>query len=162
MHSASFFFLVCVSIFCISFMETKIIDSNSASPPLSPYDGISSLFTPPASDVGSEGYMTASDLDIKRKSSIAIGNEISHLIETDRAKNAIRLLREAMDDLNLGQEDPQELSAIYSKVLTSLCDTKMTMLIHDDPDIYHSILWRLFTKVIESGYTLQVTSSFDL
>ncbi|CEJ03697.1 hypothetical protein RMCBS344292_17676 [Rhizopus microsporus] len=136
-------------------METKIIDSNSASPPLSPYDGISSLFTPPASDIGSEGYMTASDLDIKRKSSIAIGNEISHLIETDRAKNAIRLLREAMDDLNLGQEDPQELSAIYSKVLTSLCDTKMTILIHDDPDIYHSILWRLFTKVIESGYTLQ-------
>lgn len=128
------------------------------SPVHSPYEGLSSLFTPPASD-GSEEYQSASEEGgvVERKNSIRLGQEINHLIETDHAKNAIELLKEAIGQLESGEEEAEEISIVYSKIIQSLCDPQISNLINDNEcDIYHSVLWRLMTRVIESGYTLQV------
>ncbi|KAG0866630.1 hypothetical protein G6F16_009345 [Rhizopus arrhizus] len=133
-----------------------ILKKSSHRSPL-PYEGLSSLFTPPASDV-SEEYQSASEEGavVERKNSIRLGQEINHLIETDHAKNAIELLKEAISQLESGEEEAEEISIVYSKIIKSLCDPQISNLINDNEcDIYHSVLWRLMTRVIESGYTLQ-------
>ncbi|RCI01813.1 hypothetical protein CU098_010618, partial [Rhizopus stolonifer] len=109
----------------------------------SPYEGLSSLFTPPASENSHDDDYTMKD---KRRDSIVVGNEINMLIETDHAKNAIDLLKEAMAHLESDKEDPERISIVYSRILKSLCDPTISSLINEGPDIYSSILWRLFTR----------------
>lgn len=103
----------------------------------------------------------------RRKSSIQVGNQVmTQLLEEDNVKNAIEILQQALNHLDMAQqeeaEDKHAISKIYSKIIKSLCDPAVSKIVDEmtpvdqKSDIHHSVLWRLFTKVVESGHVLQV------
>lgn len=102
----------------------------------------------------------------RRKSSIQVGNQVmTQLLEEDNVKNAIEILQQALNHLDMAQqedEDKHTISKIYSKIVKSLCDPTVSKIVDEmtpgdqKPDIHHSVLWRLFTKVVEAGHVLQV------
>ncbi|KAI8142268.1 hypothetical protein BJV82DRAFT_616151, partial [Fennellomyces sp. T-0311] len=104
----------------------------------------------------------------ERGDSVQIGQHINDLLHNEDVKQAVSILKEAvqamdMTDLESGHGDPQVVRT-YSTMLQTLCDLKVARIINqiskvdlmDNPDaIYKSIMWRMFTKVIEAGYTLE-------
>lgn len=136
--------------------EETFVDADDAS--------FSSRSFSPCSEYSNRGSIQI-DNKIRRKSSIDIGNEImSKLLEEDNVKSAIEILKQALNHLNMAQqdEDRASISEIYSRIIKSLCDQSISKIVDEmmpndkKSDIKHSILWRLFTKVIESGHVLQV------
>lgn len=105
----------------------------------------------------------------KRKNSVRFGREVaSEILENDNVAHAIQILQQALDHLQMTQtedEDTEEVSKIYSQILKSLCDPDVAQLVNEmsktddgnQPDIRNSVMWRLFTKVVESGYVLEVS-----
>ncbi|KAI8375321.1 hypothetical protein EDC96DRAFT_571946 [Choanephora cucurbitarum] len=103
----------------------------------------------------------------RRKSSVRVGKRIiSELLENENVSKAIRILQKALDHLETTQvdsEDGQEFSRIYSQIIHSLCDPNIYAVVKEvskrsdgeEVDIRESVMWRLFTKVVESGYVLQ-------
>ncbi|KAI9282218.1 hypothetical protein BY458DRAFT_583522 [Sporodiniella umbellata] len=118
-----------------------------ASPPLDPYEGVPSLFTPPASESNCD--------EVKRRKSLDIAQEIQPLLEVDKVQPALELLHEAIQCLESNDEDPREISRVYSRIIKALCNPHITSLMNEDSDIYDSVLWKLWTRVMDSGYTLQ-------
>lgn len=116
------------------------------------------------------GYTTPVDVEsdmLKRKSSVEIGRKVmSELLKDDNVSNAIHILQQAMDHIQMvhtEKEDKEDVSKIYSQIIQSLCDPNVAHIVDElskangkEPDIQESILWRLFTKVVESGYVLEV------
>jgi hypothetical protein len=104
----------------------------------------------------------------KRKNSVQFGRQVvSEILDSDNVVHAIQILQQALDHLQMTQtedEDKREVSKIYSQILKSLCDPTIAQLVNEmsktsdgeQPDIRNSVMWRLFTKVVESGYVLQV------
>lgn len=101
---------------------------------------------------------------IRRKSSIQVGNEVmTELLEKDNVRNAIEILQQALAHLDMTQKDngentQAETTKIYSQIIRSLCEPTVSKIVDEmtpSKDIYQSVLWRLFTKVVESGYVLE-------
>lgn len=103
----------------------------------------------------------------RRKSSVQVGNEVVGLLEKENIKNAIDVLQEALEHLNMAQdigEDSANISKIYSQIIKTLCDPAISKLVDEltpgtkdkKLGIYNSVLWRLFTKIVESGHKLEV------
>ncbi|KAF1799481.1 hypothetical protein FB192DRAFT_1387004 [Mucor lusitanicus] len=102
----------------------------------------------------------------RRKNSVQLGRQVmSELLENDNVSNAIQILQQALDHLQMTRtegENKEDVSKIYSQIIKSLCDPSIARIVdemskHDGkvPDIQESVLWRLFTKVVESGYVLE-------
>lgn len=93
---------------------------------------------------------------------------MSELLENDNVSNAIQILQQALDHLQMTRtegEDKQDVSKIYSQIIKSLCDPNIARIVDEmskkdgkAPAIQESVLWRLFTKVVESGYVLEASS----
>lgn len=93
---------------------------------------------------------------------------MSELLDNDNVSNAIQILQQALDHLQMTRtegEDKQDVSKIYSQIIKSLCDPTVARIVDEmskkdgkAPDIQESVLWRLFTKVVESGYVLEASS----
>lgn len=108
----------------------------------------------------------------RRRSSIQVGNQVSELLDQENVKHAIDVLQESLEYLDMAQEkidknDNSKITGIYSKIIKTLCDPNISKIVDEftpkqegNPNIYNSILWRLFTKVVESGHTLQVSFFF--
>lgn len=100
----------------------------------------------------------------RRKSSIRLGREVmSEILEKDNVKEAIEILKQALSHLDITQQDedenPQDVSKVYSQVIKALCDPGILGVVDEmtpTEDIHQSVLWRLFTKVVESGHVLEV------
>ncbi|KAI9497609.1 hypothetical protein BDB00DRAFT_868209 [Zychaea mexicana] len=104
----------------------------------------------------------------QRGDSVQIGIHINDLLDNDDVKQAVNALQEAvqamnMTDLESGHDNNQVVHT-YSTMLQTLCEQNMARVINQisgvdlktNPDmIYGCIMWRMFTKVIEAGYTLQ-------
>ncbi|OAD05889.1 hypothetical protein MUCCIDRAFT_106449 [Mucor lusitanicus CBS 277.49] len=106
----------------------------------------------------------------RRKNSVQLGRQVmSELLENDNVSNAIQILQQALDHLQMTRtegENKEDVSKIYSQIIKSLCDPSIARIVdemskHDGkvPDIQESVLWRLFTKVVESGYVLEAKRS---
>jgi cysteinyl-tRNA synthetase len=125
-------------------------------------------------DSSSAGQSTSidqhsTDMPPKRKNSVRFGRQVvSEILDNNNVAHAIQILQQALDHLQMTQtedEDKQEVSKIYSQILKSLCDPTIAQLVNEmsktnngeHPDIRNSIMWRLFTKVVESGYVLEVS-----
>lgn len=104
----------------------------------------------------------------RRKNSVQLGRQVmSELLENDNVSNAIQILQQALDHLQMTRtegENKEDVSKIYSQIIKSLCDPSIARIVdemskHDGkvPDIQESVLWRLFTKVVESGYVLEAS-----
>ncbi|KAG1084163.1 hypothetical protein G6F42_021904 [Rhizopus arrhizus] len=102
----------------------------------------------------------------KRKNSVQLGRQVmSELLENDNVSNAIHILQQALDHLQMTStegENKDDVSKIYSQIIKSLCDPNIARIVDEMsrkngtvPDIQESVLWRLFTKVVESGYVLE-------
>lgn len=105
----------------------------------------------------------------KRKNSVQLGRQVmSELLENDNVSNAIHILQQALDHLQMTStegENKDDVSKIYSQIIKSLCDPNIARIVDEMsrkngtvPDIQESVLWRLFTKVVESGYVLEASS----
>ncbi|RCI04217.1 hypothetical protein CU098_000255, partial [Rhizopus stolonifer] len=104
---------------------------------------------------------------LRRKNSVRVGKKvISELLESDNVAHAVTILQKALDHLEMTQtdgEDEKEVSKVYSQIIRSLCDPNIASIVNEMSkrkdgqalDIQESILWRLFTKVVESGYVLE-------
>jgi signal recognition particle GTPase len=103
----------------------------------------------------------------RRKNSVQLGRQVmSEILENDNVSNAIQILQQALDHLQMTStegEDEGDVSKIYSQIIKSLCDPNIASIVDEMskkdgkvPDIQESVLWRLFTKVVESGYVLEV------
>ncbi|KAI9289352.1 hypothetical protein BC943DRAFT_356318 [Umbelopsis sp. AD052] len=96
----------------------------------------------------------------KRANSLQVGNHVRNLLNAEEVQGAVHMLQEAakhLDMSEIGNEDPQELASTYSKILLTLCDQKILELVMDIckcDDIIDSIIWKLFSKVIAAGYTM--------
>ncbi|CEP17693.1 hypothetical protein [Parasitella parasitica] len=105
--------------------------------------------------------------DDKRKNSVQLGRRVmSEILENDNVANAIQILQQALDHLQMtdaeGKDEEEQVSKIYSQIIKSLCDPNVARIVDEMskkndkvPDIQESVLWRLFTKVVESGFVLQ-------
>ncbi|KAI8639965.1 hypothetical protein BD408DRAFT_420440 [Parasitella parasitica] len=104
--------------------------------------------------------------DGRRKNSVQLGRRVmSEILDNDNVSNAILILQQALDHLQMTDtegEDEDEVSKIYSQIIKSLCDPNVIRIVDEmsrtdgkAPDIQESVLWRLFTKVVESGFVLQ-------
>ncbi|KAI8377824.1 uncharacterized protein BYT42DRAFT_645387 [Radiomyces spectabilis] len=103
----------------------------------------------------------------QRLNSIKIGDEINRLLEQDKVKRAVAVLEEAVTVMNMTDEEssnnPEQVAAVYSKIIRTLCEPPIFKIvseisgvdIRDHAMVQQSVLWRLFTKVIESGYVLE-------
>lgn len=129
--------------------------SRTSSTDLHPHPQSSNSYSPPVT------YQP------RRKSSIQVGNQVmTKLLQEDNVKSAIEILQQALNHLDMAQqeeaEDKYAISKIYSKIIKSLCDPTISKIVDEmtpgdrKSDIHHSVLWRLFTKVVESGHVLQV------
>lgn len=109
----------------------------------------------------------------KRKNSVQLGRQVmSEILENDNVSNAIQILQQALDHLQMTStegEDEGDVSKIYSQIIKSLCDPNIACIVNEMskkdgkvPNIQESVLWRLFTKVVESGYVLEVTGTIML
>lgn len=105
----------------------------------------------------------------RRRSSIQVGNEVAFLLEEENVKNAVDVLQDALGHLNMAQQkfghDSSTITEIYSKIIKTLCDPNISKIVDKltpgpKHNIYNSVLWRLFTKIVESGHTLQVCFIF--
>jgi hypothetical protein len=104
----------------------------------------------------------------RRKSSVQIGNEVmAELLEKDNVRHAIEILQQAVKHLDMTHqeegEQKEDISKIYSQIIKSLCDPNISKIVEEmtpgkecRKDFSKCILWRLFTKVVESGHVLQV------
>ncbi|KAI9264021.1 hypothetical protein EDC94DRAFT_606758 [Helicostylum pulchrum] len=128
--------------------------SRTSSTDLHPHPQSSNSYSPPVT------YQP------RRKSSIQVGNQVmTKLLQEDNVKSAIEILQQALNHLDMAQqeeaEDKYAISKIYSKIIKSLCDPTISKIVDEmtpgdrKSDIHHSVLWRLFTKVVESGHVLQ-------
>lgn len=107
----------------------------------------------------------------KRKNSVKLGRQVlSELLDNHNVANAIHILKQALEHLNMtqqGQENSENISKVYSDILRSLCDPQIAEIVDEMsltkdgkiPDVEHSIMWRLFNKVAESGHVLEVSIS---
>lgn len=109
-------------------------------------------------------------LQARRKSSIQVGNEVMmELLKKDNVKHAVEILQQALQNLNMTQQEEheegdnkEEVTKIYSQIMKMLCDPNISKIVDEmtpTTDIYKSILWRLFTKIVESGHVLEVICS---
>lgn len=123
-------------------------------------------------DDGGEGvfadYETAPS-GSPRRDSVQVGQHINELLSQEKVKQATAALRQAVNTLNLTDLDPshnqENVAKTYSTMMLNLCDPSIASVINsisqvdidNHPDqIYHSIVWRLFAKVVEAGYVLEV------
>ncbi|KAL9544981.1 hypothetical protein MBANPS3_007359 [Mucor bainieri] len=110
----------------------------------------------------------------RRKNSVQLGRQVmSELLDNDNVSNAIHILQQALDHLQMTRtegEDKENVSKIYSQIIKSLCDPTIARIVdemskNDEgrvPAIQESVLWRLFTKVVESGYVLEASRDAHL
>lgn len=103
-----------------------------------------------------------------RCDSVQVGHHINELLSHDEVKEAVSALEQALQTMNITDVDPErdvsEVAQTYSSMIEKLCESKMANLINQisgcpKDAIEQSIMWRMFTKVIESGYTLEVILS---
>lgn len=104
-----------------------------------------------------------------RADSVQIGNHINDLLKNEDVKDAVEILKEAictmkMTDLHQDHDNEQVVNT-YSTMLCTLCEPKMARIIteisgidlENNPDaVYDTIIWKMFAKVVEAGYTLEV------
>ncbi|KAG0170412.1 Ras- protein Rab-7 [Apophysomyces sp. BC1021] len=107
----------------------------------------------------------------RQRSSIAIGNEVNDLLNKDHVRKAISVLQEAVSWMHMTDDpgqSPGSVAKIYSRMLKTLCEPNLSSVVNEisgvDPKepgaIYNCVVWRLFTKVVESGYTLELDHPF--
>ncbi|KAI7880512.1 hypothetical protein K492DRAFT_195085 [Lichtheimia hyalospora FSU 10163] len=106
-----------------------------------------------------------------RADSVQIGNHINDLLKNEDVKDAVDVLKEAvytmsMTDLHENHDNEQVVTT-YSTMLRALCEPKMARIITEisgidlekNPDaVYDTIIWRMFAKVVEAGYTLETSA----
>lgn len=104
-----------------------------------------------------------------RADSVQIGIHINDLLKNEDVKEAVDVLKEAvytmsMTDLH-DEHDNEQVVTTYSTMLRTLCEPKMARItteisgidLEKNPDaVYDTIIWRMFAKVVEAGYTLEV------
>ncbi|KAG0169567.1 hypothetical protein DFQ30_003518 [Apophysomyces sp. BC1015] len=108
----------------------------------------------------------------RQRSSIAIGNEVNDLLNKDHVRKAISVLQEAVSWMHMTDDpgqSPGSVAKIYSRMLKTLCEPNLSSVVNEisgvDPKepgaIYNCVVWRLFTKVVESGYTLETPKQVE-
>lgn len=127
-----------------------------------------SYYTCTESDDESTDSLDENNTRPKRKNSVKVGRQVlSELLESRNVANAIQILKEALDHLNMkyqGKAVSQDICKVYSNILKSLCDPQIAEIVNEMsksqnghvPKVEESIMWRLFNKVIESGHVLEV------
>ncbi|KAI9475625.1 MAG: hypothetical protein EXX96DRAFT_540211 [Benjaminiella poitrasii] len=114
---------------------------------------------PSEEEASSDSSSRGADIPAPRKNSVQLGRQVmSELLDNDNVTKAVHLLQEAIEHLQMTQTgDDDQVSQIYSQIIKSLCNPTMANLVDQMSglaDMDQSILWRLFRKVVESGYTL--------
>ncbi|KAJ8660127.1 hypothetical protein O0I10_003986 [Lichtheimia ornata] len=106
-----------------------------------------------------------------RADSVQIGIHINDLLKNEDVKEAVDVLKEAvytmsMTDLH-DEHDNEQVVTTYSTMLRTLCEPKMARItteisgidLEKNPDaVYDTIIWRMFAKVVEAGYTLETSA----
>jgi hypothetical protein len=110
-----------------------------------------------------EAHFIVDDIEPNRRNSIHFGNQVNNLLEKDDVQSALHMLQEDVEHIKLTEHDGtnKDISKIYSSIIKSLCDPNIQSLVsgvqqNGENPIYDTMMWRLFTKVIESGYVLEV------
>ncbi|KAJ2962947.1 hypothetical protein NQZ79_g2028 [Umbelopsis isabellina] len=106
---------------------------------------------------------TAGIIAPSRSNSLEVGEHINKLLNEEEVQEAVHVLNDAVKYVDIANISPQktnELGPTYSKILLNLCEPnvlKLVMSISKTNDIVDSVIWRLFSKVVASGYTLDKT-----
>jgi hypothetical protein len=97
----------------------------------------------------------------KRSNSLEVGEHINKLLSEEEVQEAVRVLTDAVKYVDIANVSPQktdELAPTYSRILLNLCEPNVLKLVMNfchTKDIVDSVIYRLFSKVVASGYTLE-------
>ncbi|KAL0079952.1 hypothetical protein F4703DRAFT_1957486 [Phycomyces blakesleeanus] len=115
------------------------------------------------------------DSNGNKLNSIGVGRKVNNLLEHDDVKEAVATLNNAVAYMSMSDtvsnENPEQVAKIYSEMLHTLCEPKILNIVNEisgvdlkkfPQDITRCIMWRLFIKVVQAGYTLEKASYLEV